>query len=78
MGTDLGLGGMRKGMEDKVAIGEKIDQVIPDDAAASRFVTELYAFCEERGVDANIGYLSDGAEVYVFCIHMKRIQREGL
>lgn len=74
-GVILGLGGMGKG---NMAMGEKFDQIIPDDAAASRFVDELYAFCKERGVDANIGYLSDGAEVYVFCIHTKRIQREGL
>lgn len=59
-------------MEDKVALGEKFDRIIPDDAAASRFVTELYAFCEERGVDANIGYFTDGAEVYGFVIHTKR------
>lgn len=57
---------------------KEFDQIIPDNAAASRFIDELYAFCKERGVDANIGYFTDGAEIYGFVINTRRIQREGL
>jgi len=54
--------------------GEKFDKVIPTEEEALRFLHELEAFCDERGVDGTFFYFV-GDEFCGFTIQTNRTRQ---